>query len=393
MSPPTLDIGVLGPIKQINQGALGAIYELPAYRSAGQPEMVFKRNFKPMNQVECDNLSRLVDFRTGLANAERDRLDELFTWPWCLITEQSRIVGYLMPRLGAEWQQTVSRNGNSATELRAAQWVVAKMAAAAIANVDVPPDGDPLRLVLCVKLAFALALLHRHGICYGDLHWDNVIFALDTPARIKIVDCDSAKADPASAFRQPDQQFWSPPEGQEAQSPASDCYKLALFILRCLDTEGHAQSRSVKRAARYLDAAGMQLLRDSLQIDPARRPSASVWYRYLRGHLNAVTRPPVITRLVPVEQVVLTGSRVRLDWATSGADTLTVQATDGHCQTVSATTGRGSVEVALTSTGSIHAVATNRYGSTELVSDPVARAGRGPTWSGVGYRRCPTARL
>jgi|GEM_PF-983343 len=371
MNTPELDVDILGATRQINQGALGAIYELPTYRPAGQPEMVFKRNFQPMTQVEQDNLSRLVDFRAGLTSAERDVLDELFTWPRCLVTERSVVVGYLMPRLGSEWQQKVSRNGRSTTELRAAQWVVAKISAADAANVDVPRDGDPLRLVLCAKLACALALLHRHGICYGDLHWDNVIFALGTPTRIRIVDCDSAKADPTSSFRQPDQQFWSPPEGQARQSPASDCYKLALFVLRCLDTTGRAQSRSAKRAARYLDTTGMQLLRDSLQVDPSLRPSTSTWYRYLRGYLNAVTRPPVIDRLALREQVVLSGGRIRLDWATSGADSLMLETTDGHRQTIPATSGSGSVEFAVTRSGSIRAVATNRYGSTELMSDPM----------------------
>ena len=371
-NPIEVDISRLGPLVKINEGDKGGMYRLHSFGVPGHRDLVFKRDFEQLAAVKSENLQKLVEYRTALPPLDRDRLDAAYTWPLCLVRDGSELVGHLMPLLGSEWFQVVEPSPGRMDEApREAKWIVSPIAYAARCNVAVPPAGDPLRLAYCAKLAYALSLLHRHQICYGDLHWKNVIYTPGPAPQVKLVDCDSAKVDPTSALIQDDQDYWSPPEPKHMQSPASDCYKLALFILRCLDAHGPAHTRSAKRAAPYLDAAGMALLKAGLDKDPTRRPSAKQWYGYLRGYLNDLTSPPAIPQLSVSDSAVVVGTRIRVSWSVAGADTVTIETSDGYRASAPATGDSGAFEVSVARSGPVVLTATNSYGSNQAISEAV----------------------
>ncbi|MGY1829011.1 hypothetical protein ACI8AA_01135 [Geodermatophilus sp. SYSU D01180] len=374
MSAP-LSVDDLGPRTELGDGAYGVVYQLHR-RIPGQGRVAYKQFKSPPPPDRIANLAALVDARAAMTARDRGLLDAATTWPVQLVTDGHSICGFLMPLLGRAYMATVAlRPGVSLARPRSAQWLVVDDAKTTAAGVDAPPTGDlPTRLLLCARIAHTLGVLHRHGLTFGDLSYNNVVYALKSGRpRTVLVDCDGVRA-PGAAIEQEHSPDWWPPENSDGTLPpntqdaATDRYKLALLILRVL-TAGELASVATDpaRAAGILDATGQAMLAAGLGADRDARPTAKQWFTHLVDHAAALTSPPPLTDLRMDRNAVFAGGEVRLTWQTRAADRVDVHTPDGRTHTAAGHAAGVTVPVFVP--GPVDITASNRHGGT------TARAG------------------
>jgi hypothetical protein len=309
---------------------------------------------------------------------DRGLLDAATTWPVRLVTDGSGICGFLMPLLGKDFMATVSTpSGATVSRPRTAQWLVVNDTKAGAVGVETPSVGDiPTRLLLCARVAHTLGVLHRHGLTFGDLSYNNVVYSLDggRPST-RLVDCDGVRAVDAAIGQEQTPDWW-PPENVDGtlrpdnQDAATDRYKLALFILRVL-TAGELASVATDpiRAANVLDETGLRMLADGLGADRAARPTARQWFVQLVDYAVALTSPPELTHLAVTPMAVLAGQEVQLRWRTRAADRLEIRSPDGRLHPVPV--GVDELTVPVHAPGAHTVTAVNSHGATSARSGHV----------------------
>ena len=113
-------------------------------------------------------------------------------------------------------------------------------------NID-----DAHRYTLLREVASALAFLHKHGVCVGDISPKNLLFSLTPHEAVYFIDCDAMRINGVSALPQVETPGWETPAGEELATIYSDTYKLGLLALRLLvgdhDTKNPPTSRPPHR--------------------------------------------------------------------------------------------------------------------------------------------------
>jgi hypothetical protein len=332
-----------------------------------------------MLPTDSENLRGLIAFREGLESADRGLLDEHFTWPLQLVIDGPQPVGFVMAELEDDWRHSLTLTTKRERHLREAKWLIADAASGERVGVELPAPGAGLeRLTLCAMLARVFALLHRDGLVYGDLQPLNVVYQLRPVPRLRMVDCDSVKV--VSDFRQPNQAQWVAPEGADKpQTPETDCYKLALFVLRCVaNGKGSSVTRDIRRAsqpelapATGLDDVGLEMLARGLGSEPHARPTARDWYAYLRQFINVLSSPPQVLRIDVSDRMVFSGTRVTVSWHAQGAGEIYLETSDGMKFPQDTTSPTGAADIAVVRSGAVTIVATNDFGTNRVHSEPI----------------------
>jgi hypothetical protein len=375
MPTPSIDESRLGPMKLIDEGKFGQVFALKSFTLAGfSAALAYKRSKISLTPTEIDNVTALITYRAGLSSADRNLLDELSTWPLCLVTRGGEVVGFLMRLLDDHWFQTIRLGTGDKYQPRSASWLLADSASAARVGVAVPQPGGSLeRLVLCAKLARVLALLHHGQLVYGDLNAKNVVFTLKPKPALVLLDCDAVKPNKPGGIRQPHQGMWIPPEGSHApQTPETDCFKLTLFVIRCLAEGPRAgMTRDPDRVKGAVDDEGVSLLLEGISDDPGRRPTAKQIYSYLWDYLCTLTEPPRITNVTVSEQVVLSGTTIKIRCEVQGTDFVKLRGSDGFEVAHHVSDKTNLINFSITRSGPITISASNDYGSQVVNSPPV----------------------
>lgn len=365
-----VDVARLGSLDELDAGAFGTVYRLSTYSLPGFADLAYKEFTNSPSHDEIANLTALVDFRSTADATTRAILDDAAAWPLQLVTRHGAVCGFVMQLIPPEFfGQQILPSGRIVHLPVKSQWLVVDPAKADAAGIAVPRGDDvPARLVLCAKLAHVLGVLHRAGFVYGDLSLNNVVFSAASPPRVMLVDCDAVQAQGSVRVAQAHTPDWTPPEcvaGARTQDTVTDCYKLALFVMRVLTPGPHAsQAVDPARVVGVLDLEGNAATRDGLSADRSRRPSAKQWYDYLTGLLGALTSPPVFTAATVDVYAAMTGMMVTVSWRASGADHVVVTASDGHRTTCDASSGAGQCRIAVTRSGPFTLSAENRFGAT-----------------------------
>ncbi|WP_370500182.1 hypothetical protein NWT09_31020 [Mycolicibacterium sp. jd] len=373
----SVDVSRLGAVVELDRGAFGTVHRLESYAMAGFAELAYKEFSTAVDSDQVANLTALVKFRTRLDANSRRVLDDATAWPLRLVTDRRRVCGFVMQLIPAAFFSSQRLPSGRTVELPTkAQWLVVDPARADDAGIIVPSADDlPARIVLCAKLAHAFGVLHRAGLIYGDLSLNNAMFSAGVPPRIMLVDCDAVQARQCAPVRQAHTADWTPPEcvsGGKPQDVYTDRYKLALFILRVLTPGAHAsQAMDPNRLFGVLDLEGNSMMRDALDTNRSRRPSAKEWFDYLCRRLSELTTPPAVTELSVDTTVAPAGSMVTVSWRTAGATRVTLSSSDGFTVECDAAAGNGQPRLAVTRSGPFTLTATNRYGTTTLETDPV----------------------
>jgi hypothetical protein len=292
MSTETISRGAVGTLGgSLGSGGQGTVFLAPAISLPDVPGPLVYKEYRPDHRPP-HGLQAVVARRLRMDQATRSRLDRLTVWPVRQVVDGGQVRGVLMRLIPHEFfQERVKPSGSPTRSLREVLHLFVDPARSN--RLGMPAATLAQRLVLCRSFASALHLLHRNGLVVGDINGRNAVFALDPLPRVMLVDCDAIRIKGSMAVvRQLDAPDWDPPEDHPSQ--ASDLYKFGLFVLRSLGPGPQASvSRDPARAGAVLDAEGRRLLHAALEPDPARRPTAQVWGRYLDGILTGRPAPPV----------------------------------------------------------------------------------------------------
>jgi hypothetical protein len=320
----------LGRRRLIKSGGFGDVYRV---NGRGQP--VAYKEFTSELATQARAARMAVELRDGLSRDDREVLDRLSVWPRALVEDTpGRVCGLVMPLLpDAFFTELIDpQSGHPEKKPRDLAWLPASESQRRAAGVDVPDVEMTDRLALLAQLSYVVAWLHRRGWVYGDLNLHNAAFAL-APARIKLLDCDSAAPLSDTRRRQGHQPAWEPPECQTAgslQDPSTDVYKLGLAALRCLVPGKNASTRrSPRKLRKVLDPAGFDLISRALS-GRAQRPAAKDLYSYLRQTVQARTAPPQVTGVDIEAHRWLRGQDLRINWWVAGASEAVI--TTGNLQ-------------------------------------------------------------
>jgi hypothetical protein len=194
--------------------------------------------------------------------------------------------GFLMPRVPDRFTVRISLPGGPDTVLAQVQYLLNSDDYLRARGLHV---DDRLRLEFLRDTGEALGLLHRLGICVGDLSPNNLLFSLTARPRCYFLDCDAMRLDGDSVLAQAETPEWHLPdaEAEELATPASDAYKFGLLTIRLF--AGDQQVRNPAAARRRLNNRLLRLAENSLKSDPLLRTTPAQWLDRLD---DAIRRTP-----------------------------------------------------------------------------------------------------
>ena len=367
----------LGALTKIAEGGFGIVYRTSGFRLPGGSQELAYKEFTTEVAEQQRSARAAVDLWERLDDPTRDRLGSHSAWPCALVHDRRRVCGLLMPLLGDDYffRTHGAINGAGQRKPRTLEWLIATRQQRIAANADVPDIDRLERHVLLGKLVYVLGLLHRLEWVYGDLSFKNVVFGLGPP-RVMLVDCDGAAPLADRSRGQSHSPFWDPPEHQanEAlqQDDRSDVYKLGLAILRCLTPgKGAATTRDLARLSGVLDADGKHLVGLALSADPLQRPTAKELFRYFERLVQPRIAAPVIRSADVLTPYRLRGQDVQVAYEIDGADTIEIEAANGHLVQVNPVTPAATFAFRVDAAGPVMLVARNRFGASRALAGEV----------------------
>lgn len=320
----------LQPLTFLAEGGFAAVYRTP-YLMPGDTTPLAYKKFKLKLAEQAKAAGEAIAFRAGLTARGRAELDEYAVWPREPVADaRGDVCGYLMPLIPPEFfcRKVDDKTGQMTSVPCNVYWLMSGARQRQAAKVNLRDVELTERLALLARLTYIIGRLHRHGLVFGDIHWENAVFALD-PVRVLLVDCDGVARLDDAGREQASAMGWDPPEcplpGKQFLDDRTDVYKLGLMILRVLAPgKGAASDRNAGRVAGILDAAGQTLIAEAVARDPGTRPSARKLYGYLRHLVTSRTVVPSVTRSRLLTPLVLRGQDARVEWQVTGATEMAI---------------------------------------------------------------------
>ncbi|MFV0460179.1 MAG: hypothetical protein ACK5MT_15555 [Actinomycetales bacterium] len=362
----------------ISDGALATVYSVPGFTLQGSSMPIafkeFHQHLEPRVLGEAAaSAATAVDLRDSLAPADRAELDKYTAWPRALVRDGTKVVGLLMPLIPREFFRTFTDHAGAHDEPLTLKWLIAtrtQIAAAKITGIDAT-SGPILRMAILAKLCYAVGLLHRFGLVYGDLSLTNAVFAATNdptePPLLRLIDCDAVAEVSDRARSQLHTPFWQPPElrsSLDLQTQESDCYKLGLAILRCLSPgQSAASTTDPDRVRNTYGQPLVDILTRALDPDPHARPTAKELYVFLSGQVAAAFAPPIIHSAHVANAACLRGQDMFITWNITGAHTIRVKGPNAREWKFAPGTNPSGCTITPENSGHLHIYAENTHGT------------------------------
>jgi hypothetical protein len=383
-------VELTGAHSKLARGALGTVYGLDSYSlPTFDGRVVYKEFHEPLgNPADVDSLRMLIAIRLELPPHRRQLLDEYFAWPLREVQDETgRTVGLLMPRLPERYRLTIERGSYVMQKDSQLDYLFeSTVKCRSIGVASSPADADlECRLELCRSMATGFALLHELGLVYGDFSHRNALWSTQPQPHVFFIDCDAVRQVTDRTRRQSNTFSWHPPEGgEEVQTESTDCYKLALFILRCLAPGGRGpQKFAVAELGDVLGDEGRELLARGLAPVAEHRTSAAQWQDYLAQYRRDLTSPPAFDSCSVDVLAVPAGEPVTLSWHARRADRVIITWPGGERLTVTGRSGPQTAVRPVSVGGRVSIRLENRHGSCERTL-PEIRVLQLPTIDRVG---------
>ena len=227
-----LEIGARPPDTPVAQGGEGSVYPLD------ESGHVLKLYHQP-DQMDFTRIRRLIALRENLPTAIQSLLDQLTAWPLSVVTIAGTPSGIAMNAVPGPFYMEVSSSQTPPRRFpRELQYLIVDDFLADRSFYD--PNAAE-RLDLIGAFAYGLAVLHGLGVVVGDISMKNLLWTLSPTPAIFMLDVDSfnvaESGDRPALAETPD---WVSPDGLDAPSTQSDCYKLALAAQRIFQEQHSA---------------------------------------------------------------------------------------------------------------------------------------------------------
>ena len=264
----------LGALSKIGQGGQGVVYRAPNVKTKFAASMVYKE-YKPQARTDIDftalaAMPALVE--ESLSYTQAERLISIAAWPCAIIEDAGTPTGFVMPAIPDEFfipLTTVKGVSPSTAEFQHLLNHSTVLAARGI-TLD-----DAQRYTLLRETASALAFLHKHGVCVGDISPKNLLFCLTPHEGVYFIDCDAMRINTVSALPQVETPGWNAPSGEELATIYTDTYKLGLLALRLLT--GDQDTTNPHHIPATTPAQLRQIITDTLTKQPHQRPLPEAW--------------------------------------------------------------------------------------------------------------------
>jgi serine/threonine protein kinase len=270
----------LGVLTKIGQGEQGVVYRAPNVKTKFAASMVYKE-YKSQTRAEIDfsalaAMPALVE--ESLSYREAERLVSIAAWPCALVEDAGATTGFVMPAVPDAFfipLTTVNGVSNTAAEF---QHLLNHSSVLAARGIDV---DDAQRYSLLREVASGLAILHKHGVCVGDISPRKLLFSLTPYEAVYFIDCDAMRINGVSALPQMETPGWEAPPGEELATIYSDAYKLGLLALRL--AAGDHDTKNLQHLPATTPGLLRQIITDTLSKAPQQRPLPEAW-TYVLGH-------------------------------------------------------------------------------------------------------------
>ncbi|MFI9639027.1 hypothetical protein ACIG87_03020 [Micromonospora sp. NPDC051925] len=291
--PPEVSLSALGPRTRIGVGGQGTVYAL-----AEDPRWVYKEYASRLvDDVDVTTLNRFVRLAAE-AGPDGDALLGLAAWPTAIVRKEGVVRGFLMPRVPDRFRVRIQLPRGPDTVLAQVQYLLNSDDYLLDRGLHI---DKRMRLELLRDTGEALTLLHRLGVCVGDLSPNNLLFSLDARPRCYFIDCDAMRLHGDSVLAQAETPEWHVPDAdvEELATPATDAFKFGLLAVRLF--AGDQQTRDPDAARRRLDRQLVALAGKSLDPAPERRPAPEQWLDTLdRSIQRTPPTPPPAEPVAPV---------------------------------------------------------------------------------------------
>lgn len=250
---------------------------------ADDPTTLFKQ-FRPGACTLADDLrlDRLIALPRRLSDEDRRLLASASCWPISRVMEGGHTIGVLLPRAPSKFEAPLrSATGMSDPKLMAIDWLAKTAEQQAVRGL--PPTGFEQRLRVCRDIVGVAAILEREGVVYGDWSYANAFWS---PSDFSgyLIDVDSCYFGPRPWVESPNWTDPLTPQGRDVDS-ATDRYRLALLVARCLTGERDNVSIALKQVRMQSAQLGQVLSGVVCAASRGARPSAEAM-------LNALSEQP-----------------------------------------------------------------------------------------------------
>ena len=270
----------LGVLTKIGQGGQGVVYGAPNVKTKFAESMVYKEyKSQTLAQIDFTALAAMPALvEESLSYAEAERLISFAAWPCALVEDAGSSTGFVMPAIGEEFFIPLTTVKGVSTTTAELQHLLNHSSVLAARGIDI---DDAQRYSLLREVASALAFLHKHGVCVGDISPKNLLFSLTPHEAVYFIDCDAMRINAVSALPQMETPGWEVPAGEELATIYSDTYKLGLLALRLL--VGDHDTTNPQHIPSTTPDLLRQIITDTLTKQPQQRPLPEAW-TYVLGH-------------------------------------------------------------------------------------------------------------
>lgn len=268
----------LGVLTKVGQGGQGVVYRAPNVKTKFASSMVFKE-YKPqarsdINFTALAAMPALVE--KSLTYTQAERLISIAAWPCAIVEDSATPTGFVMPAIPGEFFIDLTTAKGVAPSTAEFQHLLNHASVLAARGITL---GDAQRYALLRETASALAFLHQHGVCVGDISPKNLLFSLTAHEAIYFIDCDAVRINTVSALPQVETPCWNAPSGEELATISTDTYKLGLLALRLLT--GEQDTTNPARLPATTPTQLRQIITDTLTNPPTNaqcsKPGTTSW--------------------------------------------------------------------------------------------------------------------
>jgi serine/threonine protein kinase len=270
----------LGVLTKIGEGGQGVVYHAPNAKTKFAASMVYKE-YKAAALAEIDftalaAMPALVE--ESLTYAEAERLISIAAWPCALVEDNGAPTGFVMPAIPADFFIPLTTAKGTSSTTAEFQHLLNHPSVLAARGITL---DDVQRCTLLRETASALAFLHKHGVCVGDMSPKNLLFCMTPHEAVYLIDCDAMQINTVSALSQVETPAWNAPSGEELATIYTDTYKLGLVAVRLF--AGDQDTKNPDHLPSTTPAMLRQIITDTLTNAPQNRPLPEAW-SYVLGH-------------------------------------------------------------------------------------------------------------